>query len=86
MVYKIKKPFNISYYTDDELRSFSFKHLGKNVQVAQSCNLIGLENISLGNNVRIDGFTTIVASGAGFLNIGSYVQIGVYTFLSAGPE
>lgn len=84
MGYKMKNPFSISYYTDDELRSFGFKHVGKNVQVAQSCNIIGLENISLGNNVRIDGFTTIVASGTGFLNIGSYVHIGGYTFLSAG--
>ncbi|MGG2140375.1 hypothetical protein [Symbiopectobacterium sp. RP] len=36
MGYKMKNPFSISYYTDDELRSFGFKHVGKNVQVAQS--------------------------------------------------
>uniref|UniRef100_T1HJU9 Acyltransferase n=1 Tax=Rhodnius prolixus TaxID=13249 RepID=T1HJU9_RHOPR len=35
-------------------------------------------------NKAIDGFTTIIASGTGFLNIGSYVHIGGYTFLSAG--
>ncbi|MEJ5065428.1 acyltransferase [Erwinia sp. MYb375] len=77
-------PFDVGYYTEDELAHFGFKRLGKNISIAKSCNIIGLENISLGDNVRIDGYTTIVASGKGFLNLGSFIHIGGYAFLSAG--
>ncbi len=77
-------PFDSGYYLEDELRSFGFKSVGKNVRIAKNCTVIGLENIELGNNVRIDGYCTIAAAGAGSLSIGSYVHIGAYCFLAAG--
>jgi len=54
--------------------------------VAKNCTIIGLrsqsfENIVLGDNVRIDGFTTIAAA-SGHLTVGSYVHIGGYCFLA----
>ncbi|HBH7053685.1 TPA: acyltransferase [Morganella morganii] len=76
-------PFNVGFFTEFELREFGFKSVGKNVLIAKNCTIIGLDNISIGDNVRIDGYTTIAASG-GFLNIGSFIHIGAYSLLSAG--
>jgi galactoside O-acetyltransferase len=77
-------PFDSGYFLADELRSFGFKSVGQNVKIAKNCTIIGLENIELGNNVRIDGYCTIAAAGSGFVRIGSYVHIGAYSFLAAG--
>lgn len=60
-----------------------FKSVGENVQFAMNCTVIGIENISIGNNVRIDGFSTISAHN-GFLTLGDYIHIGGYCFLAAG--
>jgi galactoside O-acetyltransferase len=76
-------PFNSGYYNSEELRTFGFKKVGDNVTIAKNCTIIGLENISIGNNVRIDGFTTITAYG-GELSLGNYIHIGGYCFLAAG--
>jgi len=56
----------------------------QNVPIAKSCTLVGMENISIGDNVRIDGYCSIIAAGTGYLNIGSYINIGGYCLLSAG--
>ena len=42
-----------------------------------------MENISIGNNVRIDGFCTLIANGNGWIEIGSFIHIGGWSFLSA---
>jgi acetyltransferase-like isoleucine patch superfamily enzyme len=76
--------FNPGYYNEDSLRDYNFKSVGKNVLVAKNCTIIGVENISIGDNVRIDGFSTIIATGDGFLEIGSYVHIGGYSAIFAG--
>lgn len=44
--------------------------------------MVGLENISIGNNVRIDAFTTIISSKKEKIIIGSNVHIGAYCYLS----
>lgn len=77
-------PFDTGYYNEDELRSYGFKSVGKNVKIAKNCTIIGLENIELADNVRIDGYCSLMAGGSGFIRIGSYVHIGAYSFLAAG--
>ena len=73
------------YYTDDEIRAAGFASVGENVKVKKNAELYFIENISLGNNVRIDGNSVIVASGEP-VSIGSYVHIasGCYIAGSAG--
>ena len=66
------------------MKDVGFKSIGKNVQIAKNCTIVGLENIEIGDNVRIDGYCTIIAAGSGWLKIGSYVHIGGYCLLSAG--
>lgn len=75
-----QNPFAPEYFTEHELRPMGFKSVGTNVRVAKSCTIIGLANISFGNNVRIDGGVVITAATAP-VEIGSYVHIGGYGFL-----
>lgn len=77
-------PFDPGYYSDSELKEFDFKKVGRNVRIAKNCTIIGLANISIGDNVRIDGYCSIIAADNGYLNIGSFVHIGGYCMLSAG--
>lgn len=72
------------YYNEKDLTRFGIRLVGKNVLLHTSCNVIGYENIWIGDNVRIDGFCTIIANGPMPLNIGSYVHIGGYCLLIAG--
>lgn len=68
-------PFDPGYYETDELRSFGFRTVGRNVRIDKSCTIIGLGNIGFGNDVRIDGGVSIIAP-QGFVEIGSFVHIG----------
>ncbi len=68
-------PFNPGYYSSEELLKLGFKKVGINIQIAKNSTIIGLDNISLGNNIRIDGGVTL-ACASGYLNIGNYIHIG----------
>ena len=74
--------FKSSYYNEIELRSFGFESVGTNVKIAKNNIIEGVENISIGNNVRIDGFCTLIANGNGWIEIGSFIHIGGWSFLS----
>lgn len=76
--------FDPGYYTESDLREAGFKSIGKNVSIAKNCTIIGLSNISIGDNVRIDGYCSIIAAGTGYVTLGSYIHIGGYCMLSAG--
>ena len=80
----MNNPFDPGYYSEDDLRDAGFKAIGHNVRVAKNCTIIGLPNIEIGSNVRIDGYCSIIAAGGGALRIGSFVHIGGYCLLSAG--
>lgn len=76
----MKNPFDAGYYLSDELRTFGFRSVGDNVRIARDCSLIGLQNIDLGDHVRIDSYTSIVAV-SGFVKIGRYVHIGGSSYI-----
>jgi galactoside O-acetyltransferase len=84
---KSENPFDQGYYNTDQLREMGFKHVGDNVQIAKNCTIIGLSNISLGDNIRIDGDVTLACAN-GYLKIGSYVHIagGCYLACAGGIE
>lgn len=77
----MRELFNPGYYTEDDLRDAGFRSLGHNVRIARNCTIIGIENIAIGNNVRIDGYSTLTAAG-GHIRIGNYVHLGGGCFLS----
>jgi len=75
--------FGSTHYTEQDLVDEGFRSLGRNVRIARTCSIIGAENITIGDNVRIDGYCTIVAAGKGYINLGSYIHIGGYCALLA---
>lgn len=76
--------FDPGYFDECDLKESGFKKLGNNVCIAKTCTIIGLENIAIGSNVRIDGYCTIIATGRGSLTLGSFIHIGAYCSLLAG--
>ncbi|MCR4650868.1 MAG: acyltransferase [Lachnospiraceae bacterium] len=67
-----------SFYTEDELNDLGLRSYGKNVLISRKASIYGAEEISIGDNVRIDDFCII----SGKNMIGSYIHIsaGAYCF------
>lgn len=79
-----KNNYNSSFLSNLELKKINFKKIGKNVLISKNILIVGAKNISIGSNVRIDAFTSLIAPKKE-LKIGSYVHIGAYSYL-AGTE
>jgi len=79
----MNNPFDKGFYTEGDLQSSGFRRLGKNIQIAKNATLIGLDNITIGDNVRIDDYCTIVAVG-GHVHIGSYIHIASGCHIAGG--
>lgn len=62
------------YFTESDLKSVGIGSVGKNVSVSSHAIIAGIENLHLGNDVRIDGGTVILAT-RGKLTVGSCVHI-----------
>lgn len=75
--------FNPGYYNENDLKKCGFKFVGENVLIDKNCTIIGKENISIGDNVRIDGFTTITCLRDGYLNIKGNNHIASYCLIAA---
>jgi len=63
-----------SFLNKNELQKLGFKYLGKNVKISRKASFYEIENISIGDNSRIDDFCIL----SGKINIGSYVHISAY--------
>lgn len=74
---------NADFYNQDELIKIGFKKVGTNVKIHKSCVVVGVENIVIGDNVRIDGFTSIISS-VGNLTLGSHIHIASHCYIGAG--
>lgn len=81
----MRNPFDPGYYGSEELRRMGFAAVGENVQVARNCTIIGLHHISFGDHVRIDGYTSIIATG-GRVRFGNRIHIGGHCHLSAAED
>jgi acetyltransferase-like isoleucine patch superfamily enzyme len=77
----VENHFDPGYWNSTDLKNFGFKKVGENVLIAKNITIIGISNISLGNNIRIDGYTVINAN-RGFLNLGDFIHIGGSSFLA----
>lgn len=76
-------PFEIGYYQECELKSFGFNSIGSNVKISKNCVITGLDRISIGDNVIIDAFCSIIVSSNGYLEIGSFIHIGAFCHILA---
>ncbi len=71
-----------SFYLAEELEYMGFKQCGKNVLISKKASFYGVEDISIGDNVRIDDFCIL----SGNIKIHNYVHIAPYCALFAGVE
>ena len=69
------------YFNEWDLKPMGFKHLGKNIKISSDARIYGQENISIGDNVRIDDFV-ILSAGDGYIDIGNYVYIARSSHIS----
>lgn len=65
----------MGYYTQEELKKFGFKFLGKNVMVSELARIYNPEKTELHDNCRIDDFCVLM----GKIYIGKYVHLALYT-------
>lgn len=75
---------NSEFYHTKELIDLGFKKVGHKVLLHKSCIVVGVENITIGDNVRIDGFNSIICSGNGYINLGSHIHIASHCYIGAG--
>lgn len=66
-----------NFYSVEELEKIGFKSFGKDVLISKKASIYGAENITLGNNVRIDDFCIL----SGKIEIGNNVHISAYVAL-----
>lgn len=66
-----------SFYTEEELLKMGFKSLGKDCLISRKASLYGIEDMSIGNNVRIDDFCIL----SGNITLGNNIHISAYVAL-----
>ena len=66
--------------TSAEIDEMGFKSVGSNVRLSDKASFYNCQNISIGNNVRIDDFC-VLSAGVGGIGIGNYIHIAVYSSL-----
>ena len=66
-----------SFYSEAELAALGLKAYGKSVLISRFARIYGAQNISIGDNVRIDDFCIL----SGSITIGSNIHISAYVAL-----
>jgi len=75
---KYQNPMNDnSFYNKDEIRKLGLKSVGENVLISRKASIYNPEQISIGNNVRIDDFCIL----SGNITIENHVHISAYVAL-----
>lgn len=66
-----------SFYSEPELAGLGLKSYGKSVLISRFAKIYGAQNISIGDNVRIDDFCIL----SGHITLGSNIHISAYVAL-----
>lgn len=74
------------YLSSKELLELGFLSLGSNVKISRNILLLGAQNITVGSNVRIDDFCTIIVESDSRFEIGNYVHIAGYSYISCSDS
>jgi acetyltransferase-like isoleucine patch superfamily enzyme len=72
----------MAYYSDKELKSLGFKHIGENTKISDKASIYDHEKIEIGNNSRIDDFCIV----SGNIKIGRHVHITPQCLLAGGEK
>ncbi|HEY1193481.1 acyltransferase [Flavobacterium sp.] len=70
----------MAFLGQEDLQKLGLKKLGTNVLISDKASIYNPQNISIGDNVRIDDFC-IISAGEKGIEIGSYVHIACYVSL-----
>lgn len=70
-----------SYWTQDELAGLGLASFGRHVYISRSATIDHPERVSVGDRVRIDAFSCIIASKP--VRIGSHVHLGTSVTINA---
>lgn len=73
----IEKKVITSFYSNEELLQIGFKSIGKDVMISRKASIYSPQNISIGDNVRIDDFCIL----SGNILLGSNIHISAYVAL-----
>jgi galactoside O-acetyltransferase len=68
---------NNSFYFREELNKLGFKHIGTNVLISRFARFYGVDQIEIGNHVRIDDFCIL----SGDIKLGNHIHISAYSAL-----
>lgn len=68
------------FLTKEQIQDIGFKSVGENVFISDKASIYGAENISIGNNVRIDDFCIL----SGKIILKNNIHIGAGSMLFAG--
>lgn len=71
-----------SFLSGEEIKDLGFEHVGLNVRISRFASFYGTENISIGNNVRIDDFCIL----SGRITIGNYIHVAAGCYLYGGEQ
>lgn len=66
-----------SFYSQEELSQMGFKSIGKNCKISRKASFYSIQNMSIGDNVRIDDFCIL----SGNITIGCNIHISAYVAL-----
>jgi acetyltransferase-like isoleucine patch superfamily enzyme len=72
----------MGYLTAEQLAAVGFKSVGKNVLISDKASIYNADQISLGNNSRVDDFCVL----SGKIRIGRNVHITVFCNLAGGEQ
>ena len=72
----------MAYLTRKQLEDMSFKYLGENVKISEKASLYDPDQITVGDNTRIDDFCVV----SGKVSFGRNVHIAVFCNIAGGTE
>lgn len=71
-----------SFYSKTEIKEIGFKSVGSNVLISKNASFYGVENIVIGDYVRIDDFCIL----SGRITLGDHIHISPYSALYGSQE
>ena len=72
----------MAYLSESEIALLRFKSVGKNVLISSKSSIYEPENMTIGDNVRIDDFCVL----SGHIEIGNFVHIACHVVMTGTKE
>jgi len=70
----------MGFLSIEQIKQMDFSRVGKNPRLSDKASYYNCQNISIGDNVRVDDFC-VLSAGSGGIEIGSHVHIAVNSLL-----